>query len=61
MPPLIPVDEVNDARAVQQRVKEFVSDDYRFEYEVRFLCGERQTAGMKHYARETRKGRSHLR
>jgi hypothetical protein len=24
-----------------------VSDDYRFEYEVRFLCGERQTARMK--------------
>ena len=24
-----------------------MSDDYRFEYEVRFLCGERQTAGMK--------------
>eukprot|EP01046_Picozoa_sp_COSAG06_P002363 COSAG06_NODE_83_length_25105_cov_69.740913_6_plen_191_part_00 len=48
MQPLqLPVDEVNDARAAQQRVKEFVSDDYRFEYKVRFLCGERQTAGMK--------------
>jgi len=48
MQPLqLPVDEVNDARAVQQRVKEFVSDDYHFEYEVRFLCGERQTTGMK--------------
>ena len=42
------VGEVNDARAERvQRVEGFVSDNYHFEYKVRFLCGERQTAGMK--------------
>ena len=35
------------APVVQAPVEGFVSDDYHFEYTVRFPCGERQTTGMK--------------